>query len=659
MELPASRYLSTLGAYHSGVPRALSERAQLEAVAGTTLSQAAAQQVAGTFVIKLTTQSYAPNHVVTLRTEVDGWNRDIHGSYYNSAWIDRKWENGAWTNGTWVEGAWYFRLDKERYKAGLVFKFVLDHCHWATGPNLSMPAPDDVEYGESAVQFTTVQPRYRHYYDNLQVSENNLQQLLVHANHDESVKYDLIVVGSGMVGGVLALQAAQLGRKVLILDAGRLEYSSHIFNLPHAHWGGLQAQHGVENYTRGDDTHIGQYPNMNLGGRSVFWYGIIPRMRNWELAFWPPPVASALTGGGYDAAEALMKKHQTTGPFQDQLIANLQTLFPNHEVCDTPRSEHQPNIGQSSFVEQSTGTFSTAELLYDALTAEGPLGRANLFVNLNHLVTRLEKTGSKITGVVCQDLVGNRQRTYRAEAVVLAAGSIETPKIALRSQLANPNSRTGVGLTDHGSFFSTTFEIPASSPYAGNDKYARIFLYADGNASHRFNMEVELNDDYFRVRHANAAYWQNVLSNRHRTTIKLKATCATPLIDTNKVELAANPDDKTIVTMKRTPFGPETRPSVEAMGTQILNFFGVQGFNLSDENQMGFGRDGTPHHAGGTMRMSADGSGVVNTNLRHESYDNLYVCDASVSPFIPAANPSLTLVALALRLANHLHSVLP
>lgn len=59
-------------------------------------------------------------------------------------------------------------------------------------------------------------------------------------------------------------------------------------------------------------------------------------------------------------------------------------------------------------------------------------------------------------------------------------------------------------------------------------------------------------------------------------------------------------------------------------------------------------------HEAGTLRMAEDGSGVVNADLKFLSYQNLYACDNSIFPVSPAANPSLTLAALALRLASHL-----
>jgi choline dehydrogenase-like flavoprotein len=57
-------------------------------------------------------------------------------------------------------------------------------------------------------------------------------------------------------------------------------------------------------------------------------------------------------------------------------------------------------------------------------------------------------------------------------------------------------------------------------------------------------------------------------------------------------------------------------------------------------------------HEVGTLRMAGDGTGVVDQDLKFLAYENLYACDNSVFPTSPAANPSLTLAALALRLAR-------
>jgi len=60
------------------------------------------------------------------------------------------------------------------------------------------------------------------------------------------------------------------------------------------------------------------------------------------------------------------------------------------------------------------------------------------------------------------------------------------------------------------------------------------------------------------------------------------------------------------------------------------------------------------HHIG-TTRMSADAKrGVVNADCRLHGIGNLYVAGSSVFPTSGSANPTLTIVALALRLADHI-----
>jgi choline dehydrogenase-like flavoprotein len=63
---------------------------------------------------------------------------------------------------------------------------------------------------------------------------------------------------------------------------------------------------------------------------------------------------------------------------------------------------------------------------------------------------------------------------------------------------------------------------------------------------------------------------------------------------------------------------------------------------------------GNFHHLG-TTRMAADARrGVVDENCRVHETENLYVAGSSVFPSAGFANPTLTIVALAIRLADHL-----
>jgi choline dehydrogenase-like flavoprotein len=64
-------------------------------------------------------------------------------------------------------------------------------------------------------------------------------------------------------------------------------------------------------------------------------------------------------------------------------------------------------------------------------------------------------------------------------------------------------------------------------------------------------------------------------------------------------------------------------------------------------------------HQVGTLRFGSDpANSVLNTNCRSHDIENLYVVDGSFFPSIGAVNPSLTIMANALRVGDHLLSIL-
>lgn len=59
------------------------------------------------------------------------------------------------------------------------------------------------------------------------------------------------------------------------------------------------------------------------------------------------------------------------------------------------------------------------------------------------------------------------------------------------------------------------------------------------------------------------------------------------------------------------------------------------------------------HHMGTTKMSHDDIPGVVDKNCKVESIDNIYIAGSSVFPTYGFANPTLTIVALAIKLADH------
>jgi choline dehydrogenase-like flavoprotein len=136
-----------------------------------------------------------------------------------------------------------------------------------------------------------------------------------------------------------------------------------------------------------------------------------------------------------------------------------------------------------------------------------------------------------------------------------------------------------------------------------------------------------------------------------------------------QAEQAPNPDSRVTLGTRRDRFGlpvaqvdwrptssdrASIRGSQEAVDT-VLRAAGLGHLELmlGDEHPPAL-LEGNFHHLGAT-RMHTDPSfGVVDADCRVHGVRNLYVAGSSVFPTYGCSNPTLTVVALALRLADHL-----
>lgn len=610
------------------------------------------------YEVRFQTNLWRPGHLITLRNHVDGWGRDVYGVFR--------------------DGAWYFHLDRAEHPAALEAKLVLERRWFMTGANLSITSAntsnkEDYPLSDSNVQFQASPPAYQHGYDNYLPVNTPLEQVAVRSAGLESEEYDILIVGSGMAGGALANALTNRGVRVLVLDAGGLWFPVHMNELPGSEVDLAKRDH-LGHFVNRPGSNLLFGVHFNLGGRSVYWSGVIPRMRPWEMrGVWPESVRRYLFEpgqyghNGYERAERLMRRGKTLGPYQNRVRKHLrQTLGDGFRVLDLPRTLHQPYLDAHghlrNLLEKPTGVYSTADLLLDSLGFSGQAGRTNLRVNLYQLATHVETAGGRATAVVCQDLVGKVERRYRARYVVLCCGSLESPKLAINSGLTDRNSKMGHGLTDHPTYFyNIHHELPRHGPcgWVGDPNgHAKILIQRRGATptEHPYNIELLINGKYWDARHADDALWGQLLESDPVSRVEIKFIFGSPLDDGNSIT-PRGPGEKPEVFVRPNLTGSEDRYKDEVLyvRNRVLSALGVR--NLSTTwvtKEWGEGRDGTVHHAGGTLRMASDGSGVVDDTLKFLDYENLYCCDVSVFPSIPAANPALTLTALALRLADTL-----
>ena len=234
---------------------------------------------------------------------------------------------------------------------------------------------------------------------------------------------------------------------------------------------------------------------------------------------------------------------------------------------------------------------------------------------------------------------------------------MESPKIHKMSGLDDPNGLVGKGMTDHPVFF-THFSIPPGKPLHRVDASSKTVSRhqnADQNA-HPYNVLLELGADLNQGR-----YLDNDTLEQHRKHKGDAMLCEivflfnSPLVEENKLEHTGPSYVKPVIQMKQSPAADAFlgRSEANQVKDQIIQSLGGETVGNEDLSLKRGGLGGVAHEVG-TLRMGAPGAGVVDENPRVHGYDNLDVADLSVFPTSPAANPSLTLVALALRLAGHI-----
>jgi choline dehydrogenase-like flavoprotein len=554
--------------------------------------------------------------------------------------------------GKWSNDGFYFELTIPAGLKAIQLRFVLNGSMVQRNApvKIDLAIKDGVTIHHKQVQLTFV--------DQIP-SENGIISRSLLTNTSAISEFDVVVIGAGMGGGTLAATLASLGKKTCLVEAGPYLFPSHIGNLPRRHLPGqfdkniwsLWHHFRRINYrnTAGFDYFGSQ--NFNLGGRSLFWGAMVPRMSS-ELQHWHPLVKSFLQESGYAQAEKLVKKSALTSPYQNRIAKLLKQKMAAFTIKPAPMAiEYKPQKGQNIPV----GVFSTADLVMETKLTLEANAHSNFHLNLNHYVSQIKWQGNRIENVEALDLNADAFKTLRAKHFVLAAGAIESAKLVMAADLKDSSGKMGKGLTSHPIYY-THFAIPKTSPYFRKREAAKLLMEEKRQNNPNVKIILEMGADYNQGRFVNPLLEQEQFeSNKDLMLGEVVVMISSDLIHGNFLEKTNRYFEEVPVHYQNPALNPEFLDKQQKTVNEIIAALGGIPFHSTDFTLKRAPSGGVSHEVG-TLRMDSPlGSGVVDENLKFKAYDNLFACDLSVFPMSPAANPSLTLVALAQRLANHLN----
>jgi choline dehydrogenase-like flavoprotein len=514
----------------------------------------------------------------------------------------------------------------------------------------------------------------------------------------EQERADYLIVGSGVAGALIAerilyrragsvlmLEAGgniDMRRKRRWLDvvmAGRLPYSD--------------TYDGPEDFTSvgSDPWNIHGGRVIGRGGSTIHWSGWCPRFQpedfeiqsrvghgmDWPFGYsdiepWYCEAESALQVAG-DSNSSSHPWRSTPYPFEaapftepDGVLINaMRSLSISYDHMPIARNAKPINgmpacqtIGTCKYCP--IGARYTADQTLDRIAGEG--FRLRLHAPVRRI---LMDRRSHAVGVEFVDLSSGETGQAHAQKVIICAGTIETPKLLLASQSSEwPN-----GIGNH-------------SDQVGRHLIANPYLYARGTIdTNPERLQQELNFATLCSRHWDTRATQSMgkfLLNKAdsspflnlgrvmaegRTNSEIQAAIRGPMSFElqGAVQMFSRPENRIMLESGTTRLGlPRTRIEAPSRGydeavvdqwlEHMRQILLAAGFAVQASGVLPQRGD----HAMCTTRMSrAPADGVVDPELRVHDVENLYIVSNSVFPSGAAANPTLTLAALALRFAQH------
>jgi len=483
---------------------------------------------------------------------------------------------------------------------------------------------------------------------------------------------DLCIIGAGPAGVALAREFIGLGIEVLLLESG-----------------GTRREEWPQTLNEGTvagDAYVGLRPSRHrqIGGTSWIWN--TPASRSTGAKYVPlDPWDFEPRGGGLDRGWPIQAAELTPYYRRAQSLAWLGPLA--YDAQDWADPARPPFALGDDLLASRVYQFGPRRPFTDDYPAQ--LGAAaNLRLCRNATVCRLLADGSGRR--VVEARIGSRSgrwQTARARTFVLAGGAIENPRLLLASHLGN--EMVGRCFMEHPRDHALSLD-PATPELFSRAGFYDTHVAADGTLiggrlalTGRAVRELDLpNASVTLLPRVVSPGAGNGLGARLLRRIQRwgaplprggygwsRESEPEQVFDGFRLlinlEQRPHPENRILLGSDTDALGvPRPVLHWRWRGEEQAGLDRLRGVVVSSLEDAGLGRvtvdsdrpiDPNAHHHAGTTRMDPDpGLGVVDSDGRVHGTDNLFVTGASVFPSAGFANPTLTILALALRMADHL-----
>ncbi len=485
---------------------------------------------------------------------------------------------------------------------------------------------------------------------------------------------DVVVVGSGPTGAVVAHTLAAAGARVVLLEEGP-PFTPADFDLDGSRSMARTMREGGLRTTFG--TILPTMQAMALGGGSLVNSAICTRPPEFVLDGWCEQYELERTRLAdlephYDAVSKFLK----IGPTPENVLGLRNTLF--RDGCDALgySSESMPRnvVGCRGTGECFTGCRTRAKQSMDISYIPDAMALgARVLTSVQ--VQEVIHDGRRVLGVrgqVVEPFTGRRSHRFRVDArfVVLAAGCMATPVLLQKSgNLANRSGQVGRNLQFHPGVAVAGYFPDAIEPQFGASQgYQSLQFLEQG-----FKLETlwappavlavrasgfghELQERFAEM--PRMAVWDAIAST-HRSLGHVRArrgASLDPLLTWN-----LDPRDMKILkhamgVLAEIFFAAgavKIAPGVQRKPPEMKTLADAACLQDGDIRATDIVMGG--NHAFCTTRMHGDPEqGVVDELGRCHDLDNLYIADTGIFPLCSAVNPMLTGMALAHRQAGAL-----